>query len=228
MVANGNNNGRADESEAFSYWKHLPLEFRYLQEWTAKFGLRGLTVYFGEQPPLEKLATKKELVELRTAYETIAKRGDGPAINQWCLSIRANTPEVEAREEVRGLLLLVERLADRGLAPFTDGQVRYVSPDPPSLDWSRLPPFLQAWVPWLKRFEMLRTEYEMYCYVDAASDEQLRELAALSDHMDRDGETLTTWCEENDDEGNPVGNEAFQASWLYVLADFAKTRIQSG
>lgn len=226
MMVADENSELSDDRGSSSIWKHLPDEFQYLQKWADKYGLRGLTVYFGKQPPLEKLASKEELVQLRTAYETIAKRGDGSRIVQWCLSDSAETPENEIKEEVRGLLLLFEQLADRGLVPFTDGQVRYVFPDPPPLDWSLLPPFLQAWVPWLKKFEMLRTEYEMYCYVDAANEEQLRELAALSDQMDRDGEALTTWCQENDNEGDPAENEAFQAGWLYVLADFAKSRMK--
>lgn len=209
-------------SDAFSF---LPDEFQYLQKWAAKFGLRGLTVYFGKQPPLKTLASKEDLVELRAAYEAIASRDDGPKITQWCLSIRAETPEVEAREKVRGLLLLFERLADRGLSPFTDGKVRYVPPDPNPLDWGKLPPSLQRWLPWLKKFGEF-SEAEHYEYVQAANEEQVRELAVLKQLLDRDGQPLFAWCQANFVDDNPAENEAFQAMWLPVLVDFAKEKIQ--
>jgi len=171
------------------------------------------------------LASKAELVELRTAYEAIATRGHGLAITQWCLSIPAKTPAREASEEVRGLLLLFERLAERDLSPFTDGRVRYVPPESPPLDWSKLPDSLREWLPWLKKFGE-SSEFELYEYVQDATEEQLRELATLKELMDRDGETLFAWCEANNIEGNPAEYEAFQAEWLYVLVDFAKSRMK--
>ena len=224
MVMDGNSELSSGNS-SFSIWKHLPGEFQYLQKWAARFGLRGLTVYFGKQPPLKSLASKAELVELRTAYEAIARCEDGPKISQWCLSIRVGTPENEATEHVRGLLLLFERLADRGLSPFTDGRVRFVSPEPAPLDWGKLPVSLREWLPWLRKFGE-SSEAELYEYAQAATEEQVRELAALKELMDRDGETLFAWCRRNNVEGNPAEDEAFQAEWLYVLVDFAKARIE--
>ena len=224
-MATDENSELSDDSCPISIWKHLPDEFQYLQNWAAKFGMRGLTVYFGKQPPLKTLASKEELVELRTAYETIARREDAPRISQWCLSIRAETPEIEASEEVRGLLLLFERLADRGLSPFTDGRVRFVSPEPIPLDWGKLPVSLQGWLPWLRKFGE-SSEFELYEYVQAATEEQLRELAALKELLDRDGQPLADWCRANFVEGNPADNEAFQAEWLFVLVDFAQARMK--
>jgi hypothetical protein len=223
MVTGGKSETSSDNGSS-SIWKHLPDEFQYLQKWAARFGLRGLTVHFGKQPPLEKLASNAELVELRTAYETIASREDGPRISQWCLSIRAETPEREASEEVRGLLLLFERLADRRLSPFTDGRARFVPPEPTPLDWSKLPVSLREWLPWLRKFGE-SSEFELYEYVQAASKEQLRELAALIDQLDRNGQPLAAWCQANFVDGNPAEDEAFQAEWLFVLAQFAKAKI---
>ncbi len=225
IMAMDENSELSDDSGSLPFWQHLPVEFQYLQKWAARFGLRGLTVYFGKQPPLKTLASKEELVELRTAYETIARREDGSIISQWCHSIRTHTPETEAREHVRGLLLLFERLAERGLSPFTDGRVRFVYPEPIPLDWGKLPVSLRGWLPWLKKFGE-SSEFELYEYVQVATEEQVRELAALKELMDRDGETLFAWCRANNVEGNPAEDEAFQAEWLYVLVDFAKARIE--
>ena len=187
--------------------------------------MRGLTVYFGPQPPLEKLAREEELIDLREAYETIAQRGDGPTLSTWCRSPEARTKANDVRERLRGLLLLFERLADRGLSPFTDGRVRFISADTKPLDWSVLPPALVRFKPWLEKFGDL-SEYELYEYARLANEKQLRELAALKALMDREGQLLLEWCEENTVEGNPVGDEAFQAEWLFVLMDFAKSRIE--
>lgn len=224
MVMDGNS-ALSSDNGSFSIWKHLPAEFQYLQNWAARFGLRGLTVHFGQQPPLETLASKAELVELRTAYETIARREDGPGISQWCLSIRAETPENEAKEHVRGLLLLFERLADRGLSPFTDGRVRFVSPEPTPLDWGKLPVSLREWLPWLRKFGET-SEAELYEYVQAATEEQVRELAALKELLDRNGQPLAAWCQANFVKGNPARHQAFQAEWLFALVDFARARIE--
>jgi hypothetical protein len=203
------------------YWTYVPEKLQYLQNWASKYGLRGLTVSFGQAPPLP---SKAELVELGTAYETIARRGNVSAITQWCLSIDPQTPPIEAREEIRGLLLLFEQLGDRGLSPFLDGQVRFIPFDSPLFDWSVLPLALQEWEPWLKKFESLRTEHDLYEYVQNATLEQVRELAALKALIDRNGPSLLAWCEANNVRGNPAKHEAFQAEWLFILADLVKSR----
>lgn len=208
-----------------SFWDHVPQTFQYLRVWASRYGLRGLTVYFGRQPPLEKLASRGELVELRAAYEIIAERGDAAAISAWCLSVRAGTAANEAKEHIRGLLLLFERLADRGLPPFTDGRVRFISPEPQPFDWSVLPAHLRQFEPWLKKFEEFG-EYDLYQYVQHANESQVRELAALKELLDHDNESLSEWCATNNRKGNPAKHEAFQAEWLFVLVDFAESRIE--
>jgi hypothetical protein len=190
-------------------WNQLPKSLRYLRPWAAKYGIRGLTVYFGKRPPLAKWASKDELVELRTAYDTIAQRGDADAITAWCLSIKSSDPANEVKEHLRGLLLLFERLAEYELPPFADGEVRYVAPEPPAFDWSVLPSHLDAWKPWLKKFEAMRTEWELYEYVQQADASQLRELRELKDLIDRDGEVMRNWCDSSNVTGNPAEREAF-------------------
>jgi hypothetical protein len=210
-----------------SEWNQIPKRLRYLESWAAKYGIRGLTAYFCRHPPLSKWATNDELVDLRSAYEAIAKRGDADAITAWCLSIQSDHPANDVKEQVRGLLLLFERLADYDLPPFNDGKVRYISPDPPPLDWSILPAHLEQWKPWLKNFEGLRTESDFYEYAKQASQSQLRELRALKELIDREGQGLIDWCTANDVKDGPAENEAFQAGWLFLLVDFAKTRIRA-
>jgi hypothetical protein len=216
-----------DGDDLPSQWSDVPQAFQYLYPWASKFGLRGLTVYFGERPPLRKFASEAELIELSAAYETIARSGDVPAITAWCLSIPPEASANEAKEQIRGLLLLFERLADAyGLRPFTDGRVRYITPDLPPFDWSVLPPHLRHCEPWLRRFEGLRTEEDVFQYTQCASGEQLRELAALKQFLDGDGQPLLEWCEANNVKGNPAMREAFQGEWLFLLVDFAKSRIE--
>jgi hypothetical protein len=128
-----------------AHWTHVPAELQYLRDWSIKFGLRGLTVYFGQQPPLKKLASEAELAELVVAYDTIAQRGGAFKISKWCLSTRPGMTAREASEQIRGLLLLFERFAERGISPFTDGRVRFISAPPTQFDWSVLPPDLRAW-----------------------------------------------------------------------------------
>lgn len=206
-------------------WTHVPQMLHYLRKWACDYGLRGLTVYFGEQPPLSTLATPEELVELRTAYETIVRREDAPAISEWCLSAPAKAIANDAREHIRGLLLLFESLAERGLLPFTDGRVRFLSPDPQPFDWSVLPPHLRPWKPWLTKFEDLRTEHDLYEYVQNASDDQFQELLDLKGLLDRNDQALMEWCDTNSKKGDPAEREAFQAGWLFLLADFASSGI---
>ena len=217
----------SDDDDSISRWRHVPDAFQYVQAWASKFGLRGLTVYFGEQPPLEKLASPEELSELRAAYEEIASRNDAAAISAWCLSIRPQTPANEPKEHIRGLLLLFEKLSDRGLAPFSDGRVRFHGEEPRVFDWSVLPEHLREFEPWLKRFEALRMEHDCYLYAQDASDEQLRELAQLKALLDRDRQALIHWCESSNANGNPAKSEAFQARWLFLLVDFAEPRLGS-
>jgi len=208
-----------------SDWNQIPKSVRYVKPWATAYGIRGLTVYFGRKRPLAKWATEDELVELRTAYRTIAKRGDADAITAWCLSIQSDHPANEVKEHVRGLLLLFERLADYDLLPFNDGKVRYISPDPPPFDWSVLPSHLKQWKPWLQKFEGLRTEGDLHEYVQRATQSQLRELQALKKLIDREGQALRDWCASTDVKGNSAKHEAFQAGWLFLLEYFARSRI---
>ena len=211
----------------FEHWQHVPKTLQYLRLWANRFGVRGLTVYFGRQPPLSKLVLKKELPELQAAYETVALRDDAARISQWCLSIQPSDPANQAKEKIRGLLLLFERLADRGLSPFTDMRVRFVPPDAPSYDWNVLPADLHQWKCWLKKFEELRTEHELFQYAQNANDAQLRELEAVRDLLGCEGERLRAWCMANNVEGNPANSEAFQAEWLFLLVEFAQLRIDT-
>ena len=208
-----------------SDWNHIPKSLRYVKAWASKYGVRGLTVYFERKPPLAKWASKDELVELRSAYETIVQRRDADAIAAWCLTIKSDHPANEVKEHVRGLLLLFERIGEYDLSPFNDGKVRFVSPDPPPFDWSVIPSHLEQWKPWLEKFEDLRTEHDLYEYVERANHIQLRELRSLKELIDRDRQALIDWCVANNVKGNPAKRAAFQAEWLFLLVDFAKSRL---
>lgn len=217
--------GSADDVEKLAVLRaHVPPTLQYFVPWAAKYGLRGLTVHFGQRPSREKLATDEELIELVTAYEVIAARGDGPTITAWCLSVMPGTAANEAKEHIRGLLLIFERLAEYGIRPFTDERVRFLRPDPPPFNWNLLPPTLREWEPWLSKFEGLRTEADLYSYVRYASEDQVRELAALKELLDERGESLLSWCEASNGIDNPASREAFQAEWLFLLVDFAGSR----
>ena len=214
-----------DAEQQIKRWRHVPKDLQYLRRWAARFGLRGLTVYFGQQPPLSTLASNDELAELELAYRKIASRGDAQRINRWCHSIRSGDAANEAKEQIRGLLLLFELLADRGLSPYSDGQVRFVSPQPPPFDWNVLPRHLSQWIPWLKMFEELRTENDFFQFAQNADVHQLRQLTSLDDLLRSDGHSLRAWCETNNIGGKPAANEAFQAEWLFLFVYFAKSRI---
>jgi hypothetical protein len=220
-----NESGNSDEQS--DPWKLVPESLRYLRTWADGFGLRGLTAYFGRQPPLSKFASVDELAELKLVYESIARRGDAERINAWCLSIRPGDAANDVKERIRGLLLLFEHLGDRELTPFSDGRVRFVAPAPPLFDWNVLPEHLQPWKSWLQRFEHLTTEDDVYQYAQNASGDRLRELTALADLLRRDGPLLREWCEANDAAGKPAAREAFQAEWLFLLEDFASSRIEN-
>jgi hypothetical protein len=206
-------------------WTNVPVRFLYLQNWASKYGLQGLTVNFGKLSPLATLVTIMEIPELRAAYEEIAKREDAPAISEWCLSVRPETPDYEAKERIRGLMLLFERLADRGIPPFIDGRVRFLHPEPREFDWAVLPSTLEHFKSWLTKYEGLRTEHDVYKYVQYANDAELRELADLKKLMDREGNVLLEWCESHIARGNTAEYEAFQAEWLFLLVDFYKPRF---
>ena len=65
------------------------------------------------------------------------------------------------------------------------------------------------------------------CYVPLeASDEQLRELAMLKALLDRDRQLLIDWIKATNVDDNPAKYEAFQAGWLFLLVDFASSRLE--
>lgn len=213
------------DHDAVVNWKEVPVAFYYLRPWAFVFGIRGLTVYFGEKPPLSHYVTDDEVADLSAAYETISRRGDADAITRWCLSVPPHSPATEAREQIRGLLLLFERLAEYGLSPFADGQVRFRTRLPRVFDWSVLPQHLRYWEPWLRKFESLRGEHQLLSYVRDADETRVRELAELCDLLSRNGEELSAWCELANTKGHPAEYEAFQAEWLFVLVDFFESRM---
>ena len=100
-------------------WKEFPTQFAYLQPWAEKFGVRGLTIY-NKVVPVSKHASRTELAELCEAYEAIAERGNIDELIEWCHSIETGTPANDAREAVRGLLLLFERLAEYDIQQTND------------------------------------------------------------------------------------------------------------
>jgi hypothetical protein len=221
------NKASYNRDDSIAEWSKIPESFHYLRPWASKYGLRGLTVYHGRLPALSNLASHDELLELRLAYKEISEHGDGPQITQWCLSIPSNSPLSETKERIRGLLLLFERLAEYGLSPFNNGQVRYISPHSAAFNWDALPPNLGIWKPWLKRFQDLRTEHDLLEHVENADKTQLRELRELCDFMSKFGAELSKWCEQTNKKGNPASDEAFQAEWLFLLCDFARSRINA-
>jgi hypothetical protein len=202
-------------------WKHLPADLKYLQPWAAKFGVRGLTIY-NKAVPLAKYTKKSELAELREAYETIANK-DVDAIIAWCHSVETGSAANDAREEVRGLLLLFDRLAAYELAPFTEGRVRYRYPEeePRVFDWTRLPAQFHYLIPWLKKFEHLRSELAVYNYAGDANAEQRRELVEFKKLLDRDNGAFADWCIATERVDHPAEWEIFQAGWMFLLVDFS-------
>lgn len=204
-----------------SYMNYLPSEFAYLRQWAEKFGVRGLTIY-NSPVPVTKYASKRELAELQTAYETIAQR-DLDAIVEWCHTIEPGTPANDAREAVRGLLLLFERLGEYELLPFTDGRVRYAYPteEPYVFDWDRLPDQFKQLIPWLRKLEHLQTEMQVYDYAATANESQRRELLELWT-LTRDN-AFADWCVVNErNKDHPANREIFQAGWMFLLLDFFK------
>jgi hypothetical protein len=204
-----------------SYMNYLPAEFAYLRHWAEKFGVRGLTIY-NSPVPYTKYASDRELPELQIAYETIATRGDLPSIIKWCHSIESRTPANDAREAVRGLLLLFERLAEYELSPFADGRVRYIYPkeEPYVFNWDRLPAQFRHLIPWLQKFEHLRTEMQVYDYAADANEAQRRELLELRALLARDSDAFVDWCTSNDNAAHSPKREIFQAEWMFLLLDF--------
>jgi len=206
-------------------WEQVPSQFQYLRSWASKFGVRGPTVHFGASLRQEDLASDDELPELTTAYLTISERSDSSEISEWCRSVLPETIAHEAAGQVYGLLLVFEKLGDCKVEPFNDGKVRYIRPAPEVFDWSVLPPQLAEFESWLRRFEELRTEHDLYEYVEHASHFELLELAELSDLLNEERELLLEWCEANNGLDKPAGREAFQAEWLFLLVDFASPKI---
>jgi hypothetical protein len=202
-------------------WKELPTQFAYLQPWAEKFGVRGLTIY-NKVVPVSKYASRTELAELCEAYEAIAERGNIDELIEWCHSIETGTPANDAREAVRGLLLHFERLAEYDIQPFTDGQVRYVDPheEPYTFDWTRLPAEFQHLIPWLNKFEHLRSEIAVYEYAAGANEQQRVELLDFKALLARNDGAFAIWCIANDKDTHPAKWEIFQAGWMFLLVDF--------
>lgn len=202
------------------YWKHLPAELKYLQPWAEKFGVRGLTIY-NTPEPFTKYAIESELPELHEAYEAIAEQ-DVNAIIEWCHSIETGSPANDAREAVRGLLLLFERLAEYDLEPFIDGRVRYAYPqeEPIIFDWSRLPAQFQHLALWLKKYQHLNTEMAVYDYAADANEVERGELWEFKKLLEQDNFAFRDWCEANDVPGLPAKTEAFQAGWMFLMVHF--------
>lgn len=210
-----------------TYWSNVPADFQFIYPWAKKFGLRGLTVHFGDELAEIRTLTPSDIAELHSAYDAIASQADVSQLNTWCLSDAAASTANEAKEHIRGLLLLFERLAEAGIAPFTDGRVRFIRPPEKPFDWTVLPSHLGKFEGWLRKFESLGTEHELYEYVQNATQQQLDELAQLRELLNRDGESLREWCEAHNKKSDPAEYEAFQAEWLFLLVYFAETKIQA-
>jgi hypothetical protein len=220
FLSNDDESGR----RASSSWLCVPAEFQYLHDYAVKWGTRGLTVDFSAAD-LECRLSAAELLELSNVYKTIAAQGQNEAISTWCHSVKRGHLANEAKEQIRGLLLLFEKLGEADIQPFTDGDVRFLHAELKPFDWSRLPPRLSKWVPWLRRFETLRTEADLFRFLSTATKDQLSELVALNDALKNDGRALLEWCEANNKKSNPDEHEAFQAEWLFVLVDLANGRL---
>ena len=199
-------------------WTSVPPELWYLRPYVEKYGLLGRTVY-RDDPLHRRSLSKKDVNRLKDAFILIEKRGDFERINQWCDSIEPMTDEIEIADPMRGLLMLFDRFGEAGHEPFR--RVKAVPKEVRrTFDWSKIPANLSEFVPFLKRYEDLRSENDIWDYLDAVDLNQRREIHSLRRLIKNRGDDLRLWIKEHYD-SDP---EAFQAGWLFLIEDFEKLK----
>ena len=197
-------------------WASVPPEMRYLRPYVDKYGLLGRTVY-RDDPLHSRSLSNRDIERLREAFLLIEQRKDFERIRQWCHSIEPMTDDVEITDPMIGLLILFDRFGEAGHEPFR--RVKAIPEEPsPKFDWSKIPESLRDFVPYLKQYECLRSEEDIWIYLESASSVQRKEIHSLRTLLKIRGDDLRTWMKEYYDSDR----EAFQAGWLFLIEDFEK------
>jgi len=172
--------------------------FEYLRSVATKYG----KYYFADeiQEFLDQI-TAEQKSDLAAAYHEIESKGDSLPISSWVRDCSKNKDAVSEGEhefscEVGQLFVLFKQLAERGVSPFTSGNVRYIEIQKKP-NWDNVPTEIAYLAEAARAYAKYQTEGEMLDFLEKASEDDMEMLTRTAEKMRLNGHLaiLNNWLD---------------------------------
>jgi len=176
-------------------WSAVPERFHYFREVVESCGETRLIPYDPVRKrhvPFAERATGEQLRCLASIHSEVLRRDDLAALNEWLrFASRGSEAQKLAAWKVGGILIVLEHLADKEVSPFCDAPL--VTPmeedREPTGESLALPEDFKYLVgPALHFAERYSDDVRMLAFLDEASDEERRWLAAVAERVRLNGD----------------------------------------
>lgn len=197
------------------------LEFAYLRDVATKYG----NLYFVKDfDAFIEHVNDDQLVELRSAYDMIARNKDDVHISQWIENSFRSRAEVAEGEfwfsrQVAQLFRLFEYLGRKGIKPFSSYEIglceQYKTPN-----WDNLPMALHYLIDTAETYGIYDTESDILTFLECAHEKDLEVLVKTAERirLNNHSSTIDKWLRRSALMDRP---EAWMIQWLLALMDHA-------
>lgn len=131
------------------WWQRLPPEIQYLKIPSTIYTSGPMTDLIQE---FVDSASSETIKEFARWYMVIADHGHSHLISQWIQHASLDDKKFGCYWPIFCMFEIFERFAKKGVHPFSTRHVRLTDHSEISLDWSRVPDYLQYLVPWVNRY----------------------------------------------------------------------------
>jgi len=207
-------------------WFVLPERFAYLRPIAEQVNevFNEIGQYYERLPDA---LTDAQIDALAKVYEEIDARGDAQPLSVWLEDLHARGGVASPQNIYRpvfDLFFLFRELGWRGVPPFNSFAVTYCPPQP-LLDWTKLPEHLRYLAEPAEKFGKYTFEEEWRRFVENASEQDINELAAVSERIRMQGhvDEIYDWFRKHDVGDQP---EAEKLGWMIELMKEADVPIE--
>jgi hypothetical protein len=171
-------------------WQCVPTRFHYFRDAVEACGETRIVKYserLGRHIGFAEKVTKKQLAQLVPVYERILAQGDLEALWDWLEKAeKGSESEKSAAWYVRGILMVLSDLAERGVSPFARERITSCRPTPPIQRigvLAHLPEELSYLVEPALKYGRYQFDNEIFDFLEHATSEEMEELATIAERV---------------------------------------------
>jgi hypothetical protein len=171
-------------------WQVVPEWFHYFRNAVIACGETRVLRYdeaLGRHVRFAECVTSEQLVHLTRVYEEVLQRGDLENLWDWLAEATIGSEsEKMAAWRIAGVLIVLADLAEKGIDPFYRKLVSPSRPQPPMHGigiLGRLPAELSYLIEPTLKYGRYHSELAIIAFLNAATEDEMEELAALSERV---------------------------------------------